>query len=136
GEEPKVCTSPRVAIVGGSQGGHAALWVDRIGPMYAPEIDIVGTVATVPPADAAGHMLRALQQPVDATGNTIAFLTAGAPWYRVEDRLGELLKSPYDETFPNELATNCSPNREFRKIENLEAIFQPEVLAAATNGEL
>ncbi len=136
GEKPRVCTTPRVAIVGGSQGGHAALWVDRIGPKYAPELEFVGGVSTVPPADAVGHMLRALQQPVEATGNTIAFLTAGAPWYGVEDRLGELLKSPYDVSAPEELATNCSPSREFRNIEKLADVFQPEVLAAAANGEL
>lgn len=136
GEKPKVCTAPRVAIVGGSQGGHAALWVDRIGQKYAPELEFVGGVSTVPPADAVGHMLRALQEPVPATGNTIAFLTAGAPWYGVGDRLGELLKSPYDVTAPEELATNCSPSREFRNIEKLEDVFQPEVLAAAAGGEL
>lgn len=136
GENRKVCTAPRVAIVGGSQGGHAALWVDRIGPMYAEELAFVGGVTTVPPSDALGHMVRALQQPVDATGNTIAFLTAGAPWYGVEDRIGELLKSPYDVDVPEMLATNCSPNRELRKIEDLNEVFQPEVLAAAADGQL
>ena len=44
-----LCTSMRFATVGGSAGGHAALWVDRLAPYYAQELQHVGVVATVPP---------------------------------------------------------------------------------------
>ena len=61
--------------------GHAALWVDRLQPYYAPELELVGVVAAVPPADILGQMERALQSVVDATGNAAAFFgtTAGSP---------------------------------------------------------
>ena len=57
----------RVVFVGGSQGGHAALWVDLLAPYYAPELNLLGGVATVPPADLYGQSARALTSVVDAT---------------------------------------------------------------------
>ena len=40
-----------VAVWGHSQGGHAALWTTQLAPEYAPEFDVVGTVALSPAAD-------------------------------------------------------------------------------------
>lgn len=40
----------RVVIWGHSQGGHAALFANQIAPQWAPELDIVGTVAGAPPS--------------------------------------------------------------------------------------
>src|SRR5690606_13635294 len=37
-ERGELCASPRFVTVGGSQGGHAALWVDRLAPYYAREL--------------------------------------------------------------------------------------------------
>jgi len=52
---PSMCARPRIVPFGGSQGGHATLWVDRLAPYYAPELRLMGTVATVPPADRKKH---------------------------------------------------------------------------------
>ncbi len=41
----------RVAIFGHSQGGHAALMAAELAPTYAPELDVVGTVAGAPPGE-------------------------------------------------------------------------------------
>jgi pimeloyl-ACP methyl ester carboxylesterase len=41
----------RVAFLGHSQGGHAALWAAELAPTYAPELETVGTVAAAPAAD-------------------------------------------------------------------------------------
>lgn len=41
----------RVAIFGHSQGGHAALSAAELAPTYAPELDVVGTVAGAPPGE-------------------------------------------------------------------------------------
>lgn len=48
-----VDTDPRVAIFGHSQGGHAALMASELAATYAPELEIVGTVAGAPPGDLA-----------------------------------------------------------------------------------
>ncbi len=42
--------SERVVIWGHSQGGHAALFANQIAAEWAPELDVVGTVAGAPPS--------------------------------------------------------------------------------------
>jgi pimeloyl-ACP methyl ester carboxylesterase len=44
--EPRI--SKTVAIVGGSQGGHAALWAAALAPHYTPELAVKATVAFAP----------------------------------------------------------------------------------------
>ena len=47
---PAAHASKRVLIWGHSQGGHAALWAGQIAHTWAPELDVVGTVAGAPPS--------------------------------------------------------------------------------------
>lgn len=42
--------SDTVVVWGHSQGGHAALFANQIAPEWAPELDVVGTVAGAPPS--------------------------------------------------------------------------------------
>jgi hypothetical protein len=51
--------SNRWAAVGGSQGGAAAWAADEQAASYAPELDLVGAVAYVPPADVSGMVDKA-----------------------------------------------------------------------------
>lgn len=44
--DPRI--SRTVAIVGGSQGGHAALWAAALAPRYAPELRVKATLAFAP----------------------------------------------------------------------------------------
>ncbi len=46
----RVGASKRVIIWGHSQGGHAALFANQIAKAWAPELDVVGTVAGAPPS--------------------------------------------------------------------------------------
>ena len=48
--EDRTGASDRVIIWGHSQGGHAALFANQIAAQWAPELDIVGTVAGAPPS--------------------------------------------------------------------------------------
>jgi alpha-beta hydrolase superfamily lysophospholipase len=43
-----------VAVLGLSQGGHAALWAAELAPTYAPEMDIRAVAAVAPGGDLAG----------------------------------------------------------------------------------
>lgn len=106
----QVCASARFGTVGGSQGGHAALWVDRLWPYYAPELTQVGVVATVPPADLVGEGVRALQSTVPASANMAAFFAATADWYGLRGRLGEVFRAPLDKELPAALAKGCDPS--------------------------
>lgn len=130
------CVEPEVVAFGGSQGGHAALWVDRLAPYYAREIELLGTVATVPPADMVGQMDRALEQLVDATGNTVAFLGASAGWYGHAERLDEVFVSPLDEQVPAALGAECNPGDSVGEPTSTADIFQPALVEAASNDTL
>jgi dienelactone hydrolase len=125
-----VCAGTRFATVGGSQGGHAALWVDRLWPYYAPELTLVGVVATVPPADLVGESLRALSSTVPASANMAAFFAATSDWYGVTQRLGEVFLSPLDKDLPAALAQSCNPGDQLKN-KMIGEVFQPALLTAA-----
>lgn len=129
GEVP-ICASTRFATVGGSQGGHAALWVDRLAPYYAQELQHVGVVATVPPADLLAEATRALRQKVPASANMAAFFGAASDWYGVRQRLGEVFVPPLDKDIPAELAASCDPGSSFKN-KDLTAVFTKPLLDAA-----
>ncbi len=131
-ENITTCADTRFVAIGGSQGGHAALWVDRLAPYYAPELTLAGVVATVPPADLVAEAVRALTMTVPATLNTVAFLAAAAPWYDAGTRLGEALLSPYDTTIPMEMLATCSPGDELRSM-GPATIFTPALRTAASS---
>jgi pimeloyl-ACP methyl ester carboxylesterase len=40
-----------IAIVGDSQGGHAAIWAGQLARSYAPELKLIGVAATAPATD-------------------------------------------------------------------------------------
>ncbi|MET0728182.1 MAG: lipase family protein [Acidimicrobiales bacterium] len=46
----EVGASEQLVIWGHSQGGHAALFANQIAPQWAPELEVLGTVAGAPPS--------------------------------------------------------------------------------------
>ena len=136
GRRGETCARPRVVAFGGSQGGHAALWVDRLAPYYAGELELRGTIATVPPSDILGQIVPALTSVIDATANTIAMLALAGPWYGLADRLDEIFVPPLDGDIPAALAGSCDPEDAVGTYDTLEEVFQPALLAAAAAGTL
>lgn len=47
---PDADAGPRWVAIGHSQGGHSALFTNELGEEYAPEVDLLGTVAVAPAA--------------------------------------------------------------------------------------
>lgn len=130
-ERNGACMSDELLLFGGSQGGHAALWIDRLLPYYAPEFELLGAVATVPPADLVSAMKRSLTTPVKATANTAAFFSASAAWYGHAGRLGEVLVSPYDVDLPAAMAESCDPSDSVNiDVQSLADLFVPAFLAS------
>jgi dienelactone hydrolase len=128
-----VCTKNSVAIIGGSQGGHAALWVDRLAPYYARELVIAGVASTVPPADLTAESVRAIKAAVPATSNVIATITTNAPWYGATS-LSPWLQAPYSETIAATLESACDPSVE--EPTNTALVFTQPLKAAAQAGTL
>jgi Secretory lipase len=80
---PEAGGGNRAAIVGISQGGHAAIWAAELVDAYAAELDVVGAVAASPPMD-----LRAVQRAVlgGADAGAVAWLESlmvAAAWRSV-----------------------------------------------------
>lgn len=73
----------RVAVWGHSQGGHAALWTAALAESYAPEVDVVGTVAISPAAEPRALARRMLEPP------SSTLLSVAVTWVLL----------PYSETY-------------------------------------
>lgn len=131
---PQTLSSPRVVTLGGSQGGHAALWVDWLGPYYAQELELIGGVATVPPADVLRQVERALAEEVEATDNTVAFYGAASAWYGVDSRLHEVFL-PRDPSVQQLLSSQCIPDDALAG-ETPQSLFSSQILSAARNNAL
>ncbi len=129
-----VCMRPRVLVYGPSQGGHAALWIERLAPYYARELDMLGTIAAVAPSDVQGHMVRALMSINDATGFFAAFVATSAPWYDAEDRLTDVLVSPWATDLPAALAAGCDLGGLSAMVTTPSDLLQPAFLDALSAG--
>jgi pimeloyl-ACP methyl ester carboxylesterase len=55
---PQANAGPRFALWGESQGGHAALWAGQMAATYAPDLQLVGIAAIVPPTDLARNFIE------------------------------------------------------------------------------
>lgn len=122
-------TTGDVVVMGGSQGGHAAAFVNRYAPHYAPELVIKGSVWDVPPTDILGQAKPALATTTNATKNMIAATAAYESWYAASPNgLAGAFLSPYDTTIPAALTSGCSPG-DALKDATRETIFTPAYLS-------
>jgi hypothetical protein len=77
---PDVHAGDRTAVIGASQGGHAALFTGEIGPDYAPDVPLVGVVALAPASELA-RAARLLASDQDAVGFAVAIAAGFAAAY-------------------------------------------------------
>lgn len=76
-----VHTTPRFAVWGHSQGGHAALFAGELARGYAPELELVGVAAAAPATDLAVLLRDDL---ATSTGKILTALSLWS-WSRVYD---------------------------------------------------
>ncbi len=130
----------RLAAWGASQGGHAALFVDRYAPYYAPEFTLPCVVSVVPPANLAGEAGAALKSLSSAASMGIAFLTAAHLWYAPEKTLAALFNpdgpKDYSDYIPNTFPTTCNAKHLFKGAATLEDVFVAPALEAVAEGNL
>lgn len=131
------CVSPRVLVYGASQGGQAALWVDRLAPYYASELELVGMVAAIPPLNVVRQAELAFTDLIPATSFVAGGLASTAAWYGAGPRLSEVFVAPYDTELPAALALGCTeeapPAPDFTSVDEF---IQPSLLDAAAAGAL
>ncbi len=101
-----------LAIVGYSQGGHAALWANQIAVKWTPEFHVTGTVAGAPASEVAALLTDG---PVPAVDNPQAVgITAGLE--AVDPALaGDLdrLLAPAGKKLLQVMDTSCTPPKGF-----------------------
>lgn len=130
------CAAPRVVSWGGSQGGHAALVVDRYAPWYAPELAYVGTAAVIPPADVVGQTTRSMREAYPGTVSTLAIFAAASQWYEQPDTLDDILAPGVADTLLTALGSPCGGDLPVdpSDFETLEDVFTPEALQIVAEG--
>jgi dienelactone hydrolase len=127
------CGSNDLVVWGGSQGGHAALWIDRLAPYYARELHLRGVVAAIPAADIVAHTEHAFSSVVDTTSFFAAMMATAPSWYGLGDRLSDIFVAPNDVNLPVALAASCDPPI---PVSPLDGLLTPAIRDAATAGTL
>ncbi len=118
-------------VVGASQGGHGAAFVDRLAPHYAPELAITAAAWLIPPTDLVGQMRTALPAAGKAWANTAAFLVGAESWYGASaNGLTGALLPPYDVLLHKVWSTDCGSSDALSGATPL-TVFTNAFLAAA-----
>ncbi len=129
----------RVVVIGGSQGGHGALFTERYAPHYAPELTLAAVAAAVPPSDlvsqsewAAAHWGR--------TATTLApAVVSMSRWYGAPDDLGGVLTDlpplHLSTGLAQLMAEHCGVPPALDALDDLDQLYQPAFLAAAAAGD-
>ncbi len=102
--------SRTVAIVGGSQGGHAALWAAALARHYTPELAVKATVAFAPGShiDDQIPFVTALTTPGGALSANIALILRGLELAQPSLDVASLLSPQAAALYPRTL-TECIP---------------------------
>lgn len=127
------CGSSDLVVWGASQGGHAAMWVERLAPYYARELRLRGVVAAIPATDVVAHGERAFTSTVDTSSFFAAMMATAPAWYGLGGRLSEIFVAPHDVDVPAALAATCSPDLPVAPIDGL---VTPAIHDAAVGGTL
>lgn len=117
----------RVVVFGASQGGHAALWVDRYAAGYAPEFTLAAVVAAVPPTDMFALAEHALEAWSPTSETLVAVTATTADWYQLPPQ--DVFLPGVDDAIYEELATTCNVLDPADPLEDVAAIFTPAFLA-------
>lgn len=123
---------PGTLVMGGSQGGHASLFVARYQPYYAPEEEVIAVAASVPPADLVAEAQHSATQIADGNRNVAGLLAGYADWYGIP--LSEGLASPFDVQVPERLLAGCNLGDLLDPAQTVEEMFSEGFLRSARRG--
>jgi dienelactone hydrolase len=136
--DPGVTLREDLVIWGASQGGHAAMAVDLLAPYYAPRLDVLATVALVPPSDLLGLADYAVSSYNPATEAVAAVLVSAHYWYEGSEPFDALLSSvtPWDvaNTFPEAMYSGCDSDAVFDGATAVEHVYASDLLDTVADG--
>ncbi|MBM4372832.1 MAG: hypothetical protein FJ098_14360 [Deltaproteobacteria bacterium] len=135
---PAVIPDGRVVPWGHSQGGHAALFTDRYGPVYAPEYTVPCVLSVVPPGDLAGQALLALDALDGAARLGTAFMIAAALWYDPPAGPESLFNANgpknYATWLPEVYPTTCNDSLFIQGATYIDDLYAPSFLLQVLSG--
>jgi Secretory lipase len=118
---PDADAGTALGLFGYSQGGHGALWAGQLAPTWAPELDLVGTVAGAP----ATELPIILGAGARSAGGFVMMMVAGFHEAYPDAPLSTLL-TPEGEAALDTVDTGCTGEvlGAFREMDTA-ALFQP-----------
>ena len=131
--ELPVGDTERLAVLGGSQGGHAALFFERYLPHYAPHLRLTAVAAAVPAMDLLGLWQWGTSH-VCSTTEALAFVLEAMRWWygAPADLLGILSDEPPARLASNlheAMASGCDPDDLLDGFTQVEDVYTAETIA-------
>ena len=124
---------------GGSEGGFAAFWSDRYWKGYAPDFDLVATVAIVPPTNLLALARKAVEEPRPTTGALAATLVALNQWHGNQGNLSDIFTDdpPHSlaSRLPEIMATECGDGDAFDGLTEVSQVYRQDYVDAVLAGE-
>jgi hypothetical protein len=118
----------RAAVWGASQGGHAALWVDRFAGAYLPELRLRAVLSVVPPSDVVALVDHGLSEWSDTSETLVSVSVTTADWYGLDPT--DLLLPEVLADVEVALAETCDVLDPAGDRDSLESVYTPEALGA------
>ena len=127
----------RVVFWGASEGGFAALWVDRYAPHYAPEFFPVGTIAAIPATDPLGLAEHAVVNYGPTSSAIAAALVTMQDWYGQGDLSTVFSEAPFNalEVLPELVATTCDDYSALSEVSQSSELYAESFIASIASGE-
>jgi hypothetical protein len=124
----------RILYWGVSQGGHAALWIDRYSPHYAPEFTAIGNIAVIPATDMLTLSALGMKEASPATLAVAANLASASLWYQSDRSLSEVLVEGMDVAIPDLMEETCDDFSGLGEIAEVADLFTPKAIDALAAG--
>ena len=122
----------RVVVWGYSQGGHAALWTGIVGPLYAPDLEILGVAAIAP----ATNIRNSLAMNVEVDKRLGPYLALSYSRFYPDITFEQALRPEALDAARQIVNLCCFPPENPDRIEALAATFDGPALATSSNKAL
>jgi pimeloyl-ACP methyl ester carboxylesterase len=123
-----------IVLEGHSQGGHAALFAHQAWESYAPELDIVGTVAFAPGAEPRLLTQRIADGSSELVTPAAMAMYAYIEYYKDLVALEDWLRIPYSTHMASRVEEQCLLGLTLWIGFNPQRVFQPSVIEAVVEG--
>ena len=121
---------------GASQGGHAALVVDRYAPHYAPEFGMAGVIAAIPATDLIALAERGIAVASATTAGLAGAITALARWHGAEAALDQVLKPQIASLLIETMDTSCGVAPEVEgELDSVDDIYTADFISDVLAGD-